>query len=173
MVFVWCIVLQLINELLVDWHHQLNHMFQAHFTWQSSNPMTVKYILSVLSIWLPNLTYLNLACIIIDIYDDVLNTQHIPLLHDQKLNSDSWFMCTKHTLPDSRFRHHFVTSYRCREHGFVKSYGLIVETEEGPSHSVRSCLECATCCFKTSDCTGYSCKNKTCLFAKATSAVLP
>ena len=51
--------------------------------------MTVKYFLSILSIWLLHLTYFNLACIIIEIYDDVVNTQHIPLLHDQKLNSDS------------------------------------------------------------------------------------
>ena len=38
--------------------------------------MTVKYILSILSIWLPNLTYLNLACIILEIYDDVVNTTY-------------------------------------------------------------------------------------------------
>ena len=74
-VFIRCILLWLFYELLVDWHHQFTHVFQAHFTWQSSIPM--KYILSILSIWLPNLTYLSLACITLEIYDYVLNTQHV------------------------------------------------------------------------------------------------
>ena len=92
------------------------------------------------------------------------------------------YTCTSKTLhcisfvSDDRFLHLFHKSYRRSDPGFVRSYGLIIETEGGFHYpAIRSPIECSTLCRTNDACTSFNfnIQNSTCEIGHSAFVALP